>query len=170
MNLALHEGLNLNPGSEGLRGLSFQWWVSQLPVESGGLGLRNQTHLSNIAYLGTIEFCLPSFSGPKGICQPLHHLAPDPNPEDRWGPLVRSTSRLGWEFAWAWGIVREEAQGIAKYLKEDLPEILDTGPKRFGLGADPGSRQIIVRERETLLTKVLKKTLEDLEDQTSMEV
>ena len=144
--------------------------MSQLPVESGGLGSRNQTHLSNIAYLGTIEFCLPSFSGPKGICQPLHHLAPDPNPEDRWGPLVRSTSRLGWEFAWAWGIVREEAQGIAKYLKEDLPEILDTGPKRFGLEAESGFRQIIVRERETLLTKVLKKTLEDLEDQTSMEV
>ena len=44
------------------------------------------------------------------------------------------------------------------------------GPERFGLGAESGSRQIIVRERETLLTKVLKKTLEDLEDQTSMEV
>ena len=85
MDLALHEGLNLNPGSEGLRGLSFQWWVSQLPVKSGGLGLRNQTHLSNIAYLGTIEF---SFSGPKGICQPLHYLAPDPNPDDKLGPLV----------------------------------------------------------------------------------
>ena len=117
--------------------------------------MRNQTHLSYIAYLGTIEFCLPSFSGPKGICQPLHYLAPDPNPDDRWGPLVRSASRLGWEFARAWGIVREEAQGIAKYLKEDIPEILDMGPEWFGLGAKCGFRQIIVKERETLLVKVL---------------
>ena len=78
---------------------------------------------------------------------------------DRWGPLIRSASRLGWEFVRAWGIVREEAQGIAEYLKEDLPEILDTGPEQFGLGVESGSRQIILRERETLLTKVLKKTL-----------
>ena len=59
------EGLKLDPGIEGLRGHSFQWWVSQLPIKAGGLGLRNQTYLSNIAYLGTIELCLPSFTGPQ---------------------------------------------------------------------------------------------------------
>ena len=48
-DLAIHEGLKLDPGIEGLREFSFQWWGSQLPVKAGGLGLRNQTHLSNIA-------------------------------------------------------------------------------------------------------------------------
>ena len=77
------EGLKLDPGIEGLRGHSFQWWVSQLPIKAGGLGLRNQTYLSNIAYLGTIELCLPSFTSPWGICPSLGYLAPLSNPGDR---------------------------------------------------------------------------------------
>ena len=77
------EGLKLDPGIEGLRGHSIQWWVSQLPIKAGGLGLRNQTYLSNIAYLGTIELCLPSFTGPRGICPSLGYQAPLSNTEDR---------------------------------------------------------------------------------------
>ena len=76
------EGLMLETGIEGLRGHSFQWWVSQLPIKAGGLGLRNQTYLSNIAYLGTIELCLPSFTDPGGICPSLGYLAPLSNLDD----------------------------------------------------------------------------------------
>ena len=92
------------------------------------------------------------------------YLAPHSNPEDRWGPLARSSCRLGREFTRAWGLVQEEAQEISQYLREDLPDILDVAPEQFGLGAESGSRQIIVREREALLAKVLNKALEDLED------
>ena len=42
--------------------------------------------------------------------------------------------------------------------------ILDIGPEECGLGTESGSRKVIVKEREILLSKVLKKTLEDLED------
>ena len=76
--------------------------------------MRNQTYLSNIAYLGTIELCLPSFTGPRGICPSLGYLAPLSNPEDRWGLLVRSSTRLGTEFTRAWGIVRREATQITE--------------------------------------------------------
>ena len=39
----------------GLQGQSFQWWVAQLPVKSGGLGLRLQSRLSPIAYLAIVS-------------------------------------------------------------------------------------------------------------------
>ena len=97
------EGLKLHPGIKGLRGHSFQWWASQLPIKAGGLGLRNQTYLFNVAYCSHW-----------GICPSLGYLAPLSNPEDRWGLLVRSSLRLGTKFTRAWGIVRREATQISE--------------------------------------------------------
>ena len=42
----------LDPGITGLQGKTYQWWLSQLPVKAGGLGLRNQVTLSKAAFLG----------------------------------------------------------------------------------------------------------------------
>ena len=67
-------------------------------------------------------------------------------------------------------MIQEEGTQCPNYLGIDLPEILVVGPERFGLGADSGSRQVITREREGMLAKVLQKSLDSLEDQSSMAV
>ena len=35
----------LNPGISNLQGKTYQWWLTQLPIKSGGLGIRNQSYL-----------------------------------------------------------------------------------------------------------------------------
>ena len=93
--------------------------------------MRNQVYLSNVDYLGTIELCLPSFTGHREIFPSLGYLAPLSNPEDRLGLLVSSSTRLGTEITRTWSIVRREATQISECLGEELPEILDVGPEEF---------------------------------------
>ena len=95
---------------------------------------------------------------PGEICPSLGYLAPLSNPEDRWGLLVRSSARLGTEFTRAWVIVGREATQISEFFGEELSKILDVGAEDFRLGVESGSRQVIFKEREALLSKVLKKS------------
>ena len=46
---------------------------------------------------------------------------------------------------------------------------MDDGQEEFGLGAESRSRQVIVKDREAFLSKVFKKSLEDIEDQSTKE-
>ena len=71
---------------------------------------------------------------------------------------------MGREFIWAWEAIQEEGIQCANYLGIDPPDILVVGPEWFGLGAESGSRQVITRESEDILSKVMQKALESLED------
>ena len=110
----------LDVPAEGLQEKSFQWWVAQLPVKHGGLGLRSQSYLSKVSYLGSVELCLPSFAGPQGICANLAHLAgEEESKETRWAPLLASGSRLGEEFIAAWTRVKTEAEQLSAFVEEE---------------------------------------------------
>ena len=104
---------------DGLRNRSLQWWVAQLPVQLGGLGVRLQTPLSPMSYLGSVEKCVPSFTSSN-----LAHLFEEGEPDNRqWARLVDSGSKLGAEFVNAWNTVRREAVHCCNFLGEALPEI-----------------------------------------------
>ena len=66
--------ITLDPGIRSLQGKTYQWWLAQLPIKAGGLGIQNQVSLSRIAFLGSVELCLPSFCGPGGTCRSLSYL------------------------------------------------------------------------------------------------
>ena len=154
-----------------LQGKSYQWWVTQLPVRAGGLGLRCQAALASIAYLGSVELCLPSFAGPDGICTSLSYLVGEyESDETRWRPLLGSNSRLGREFSAAWAEVKEEAGLCCAYIGEEVPEILNSEAEGFGLGAEWGSRQAVLKERERILKIVMEKALGQFPDQAAMPV
>ena len=132
---------------DGLRGKSFQWWVSQIPIKLGGLGVRLQTSLSPMSYLGSVEKCLPSFANSN-----LSHLYAEGEPDPRkWSLLVESGSKLGAEFTMAWNTVRGEAVQCCNFLGEALPEVFSPTAEGFGQGAVSGSRQKMVESRELLL-------------------
>ena len=157
----------LNPPVQGLQGKSFQWWVAQLPVKLGGVGLRQQSYLSLVAFLGSVEACVPSFGGVQGICENLAHLVGEEESDaTRWAPLLASGSRLGEEFGRAWEKVKREAEQCCEFLGEEVPEILATTAAGFGLGAEMGSRQKVVEARESLLAAVLGKALHQYPDQS----
>ena len=154
-----------------LRRHSFQWFAAQLPVKLGGLGVRLQEPLAPFAYLGTVEICLPSFTGRKGICTALSHLVGESETsETKWECLIKSGSRLGKEFEQAWHSVKTEAEQCSSYVGDELPDIFVTEAAGFGLGAESGSRQKLVQNRELLLAKTLTKALEDFSDPSSMAV
>ena len=156
---------------EGLQGKSFQWWVAQLPVKHGGLLLRNQSYLSKVSYLGSVELCLPSFAGPQGICSNLAHLVgEEESKETRWAPPLASGSRLGEEFIAAWTSIRTEAEQLSAFVEEDLPAVFSTEASGFGDGAAFGTRRRAVEARETLLAAAVGKALSLCEDQSSLAV
>ena len=151
---------------EGLGDRSYQWWVSQIPVRLGGLGVRLQSSLLRMSYLGTVEKVLPSFSSSN-----LSHLYKEGEPDHRqWSSLVNSGSRLGREFTLAWNAVRREASQCCNFLGEEMPEIFTPSAEGFGLGAVEGSRQKMVEGREMLLAATLSKGLSQLADQGAMAV
>ena len=92
-----------------------QWWVAQLPVKLGGLGLRQQSYLSLAAFLGTVEVCVPSFGGVQAICTNLAHQA-GKDPGEKWAPFLASGSRLGQEFSRAWEKVKLDAEQCCEFL------------------------------------------------------
>lgn len=156
---------------EGLQEKSFQWWVAQLPVKHGGLGLRIQSYLSKVSYLGSVELCLPSFAGPQGICTNLAHLAgEEESKETRWAPLMASGSRLGEEFTAAWTTVKTEAELLSAFVEEELPAVFSTEAAGFGDGAAFGTRRQVVEARETLLVAAVGKALSQHEVQSSLAV
>ena len=59
------------PGREGL---SFQHWVVRQPIKMGGMGFRSLEETSLVAFLGTLEQTVPSFSGPEGGCPQLAEI------------------------------------------------------------------------------------------------
>ena len=151
---------------DGLRGKSFQWWVSQIPIKLGGLGVRLQTSLSPMSYLGSVEKCLPSFANSN-----LSHLYAEGEPDPRkWSLLVESGSKLGAEFTMAWNTVRGEAVQCCNFLGEALPEVFSPTAEGFGQGAVSGSRQKMVESRELLLAATLGKGLSQYVDQSAMAV
>ena len=156
---------------DGLRGKSYQWWVSQLPVRLGGLGIRCQSSLSSAAFLGTVELCVPSFAGPQGICTNLAHLVGEEGMEvNRWAPLLASGSRLGAEVARAWEATKAEAQQSCAFLEKDLPEVFSPEAEGFGQGSSGETRQRIIEARESLLAGLVEKGLSLHADQSSMAV
>ena len=107
----------LNVPVDGLRQRSYQWWVSQLPIKLGGLGIRLQSSLSPISYLGSLEKVLPSFANSN-----LGHLYSEGAPDHRmYATLLESGSRLGAEFAAAWNTVKGEAVQCCNFLGVELP-------------------------------------------------
>ena len=124
-----------------------------------------------MAYLGSVAICLPTFGGPEGVCSPLEYLFDKEEPnESRWSKLVQSGSRLGVEFATAWNRVKRQAEQLSVFLQEEVPDILAPGPEGFGLGADWGARQLVVKEREKMLVKVMEKALKQYPDQEARPV
>ena len=77
--------------------LSFQSWVTHLPISKGGLGIRRQVVASPIAYIRALEQTVPHFTGDRGVCPKLAHLVGGENEgEDRrWAPLLDSDWREG---------------------------------------------------------------------------
>ena len=58
----------------GLSHLSFQSWVTHLPISKCGLAIRRQIAVSPIAYIGALEQTVPHFTGDRGVCPKLAHL------------------------------------------------------------------------------------------------
>ena len=151
---------------DGLRAKSYQWWVSQIPVKLGGLGVRLQSFLSPISFLGTVEKCLPSFANTN-----LSHLFEEGVPDRRrWSALVGSGSRLGAEFTMAWNTLKGEAVQCCAFAEEELPEIFQPSVEGFGAGAEAGSRQKLLESREMILAATLSKALSQFPDQSAMAI
>ena len=74
----------------------YSTWMAQIPIRLGGLGLRCQADLAQIAYTSALEKSLPYFGGENGICQPLAHLggADEEGVDTRWRQLVLQGSQL----------------------------------------------------------------------------
>ena len=151
---------------DGLRQRSFQWWVKQLPIKLGGLGVRLQTFLAPISYMCSLEKCLPSFAGTN-----LAYLYSEEEANDRkWQPLRESGSRLAGEFQTAWNTIKGEAVQCANFLGEELPEIFTPSAEGFGAGCVSGSREDLMKSRELLLSATMSKALSNYQDQSSMAV
>ena len=55
----------------GLNRLTFQEWVTRLPVRMGGMGLRSLSDMCLISYIGAVEQTVPTFAVEGGLRQQL---------------------------------------------------------------------------------------------------
>ena len=144
----------------GLGGLSFQYWVANMPVRMGGMGLISQADLSPIAFIGGLEQALPYFGGESGVCPPLQHLGAGGQQEERWSPLLQSGCRTGRELARAWEVIQGEATEACQYLGKELEGRLAERLEGLGAGSTKGAtRKELSREREELRKEVFDRAL-----------
>ena len=144
----------------GLGGQSFQYWVANMPVRMGGMGLISQVDLSPIAFIGGLEQALPYFGGESGVCPPLQHLGAGGQQDQRWSPLLQSGCRTGRELARAWEIIQGEATEACGYLGKELEGPLSVGLEGLGAGSTKGAtRKELSREREEMRKEVFERAL-----------
>ena len=130
---------------------TFQSLVGRLPIKLGGLGLRSQTAVAPVAYLGGLEQTIPFFVGEKGVCPALAHLVGDDEAGEgeRWKKLVDSGCRTGREVARGWDKLQVEARQCSEFLGDELEGSLAVEVEGFGEGSTDGStRKKITHERE----------------------
>ena len=74
--------------------LSFQSWVTHLPICKGGLGIRRQVVASPIAYIGALEQTVPHFTGERGVVLSWRTWW-EGRMRGRWAPLLDRDWRAG---------------------------------------------------------------------------
>ena len=80
----------------GLGHLSYQSWVTHLPIsKGGGLGIRHQVDISPIADIGTLEQTVPHFTGERGVCYQVAHMARNVVTDERETPSCSSHKSIG---------------------------------------------------------------------------
>ena len=132
------------------------------------MGIRRQTDLSTVAFIGALEQTVPAFTGDKGVCPQLSHLVGEPGVVDRrWEPLVQSGCRTGRELVVAWNSLTTEATECAAYLSEATETMFTVQVEAVGEGRTDGStRGLLSERRDCMRGRVLTRALETHEDQT----
>ena len=155
-----------------IHGLSFQQLVVRLPIEMGGLGLRNQEHLRCAAFVGTVEQCVPQIWVSTGLCPALGKwfggdecFGRGMPANTRWEVLVSSGTRLGQEYRDAWEALKQDAEQCAEWVDEELDGGLAVPVRGAGMGCITGAtRKVVVEQMEKLWGKVLKRVLDNYPD------
>ena len=136
------------------------------------MGIRSMTDVSLTAYIGSLEQALPHFVGDDGLCQQLTPvLGGMRDSGHRWRDLLASGCRTGAEMERAWTLLREEASESSQFLERDIGGPLRVEVEGAGEGRVDGStRRMITAWLEDTRAAVLKKALEDHQDQSARPV
>ena len=147
-----------------LTGRTYQEWLVRQPIRFGGCGVRSQTDLSPLAFIGALEQTIPFFIGDRGVCPQLSHLVGEHGEvEKRWEPLLQSGCRTGRELTDAWKNITDEAKECSTYLNQEIDPVFVVPVQGVGEGNTNGkTRNQLLEKREIMRGQVLTRALERL--------